>query len=244
MPRRPRVNLPGMPQHVVQRGNNRQVTFVADLDYSFYLECLKEAAEKYECDIHTYVLMTNHVHLLATPRKADGISRMMQSIGRRYVQYMNYTYQRSGTLWEGRHKAALVETEQYLLECYRYIELNPVRAIVEHPTAYPWSSYRHNAEGRPSDVILEHPLYLALGLTDTERQAAYRELFRYQLDPKLIDEIRNYTNLGLVIGHERFKTEVEAMLRRSVQPLKRGRPIKKLDRQGKDAQMSIREEIK
>lgn len=239
MPRRPRINLPGMPQHIVQRGNNRQVTFVADPDYNFYLECLKDASDKYGCDIHAYVLMTNHVHLLVTPHQADSVSRMMQSIGRRYVQHMNHAYRRTGTLWEGRHKTCLVDTDRYLLACYRYIELNPVRAsIVKHPAEYQWSSYRHNAEGRISRLIREHPLYLALGGIETQRQAAYRELFRDQLDAKLIDEIRKSTNLGLVIGHEQFKAGVEAMLRRSVKPLKRGRPFKAADK-GKGEQVPL-----
>ena len=240
MPRRPRFNLPELPQHIVQRGNNRQVTFVADGDYSFYRECVKDAADKYGCDIHAYVLMTNHVHLLATPHKRDSISRMMQSIGRRYVQYVNFTYKRSGTLWEGRHKTSLVDTEQYLLLCYRYIEMNPVRArIVEHPADYPWSSYRANAEGKPEMLLREHGKFLELGRTEAERQTAYRELFRYELDPGLIDEIRISTNLGLVIGNDRFKEEIASMLKRSVTPSKRGRPFNQRDIHGKAEQLTL-----
>jgi len=128
MPRKPRVYLSGVPCHVIQRGNDRQPCFYSEEDYVFYLECLYDACKRYKVNLHAYVLMTNHVHLLVTPRVADGISRVMQSIGRRYVQYVNVTYKRSGTLWEGRHKSSLVDADNYLLSCYRYIEMNPVRA--------------------------------------------------------------------------------------------------------------------
>jgi putative transposase len=227
MPRYPRLDLVGLPQHVVQRGNNRQVTFVAEADYSFYLQCLQEGADKYGCDVHAYVLMTNHVHLLATARGARGISRLMQSIGRRFVQYMNYTYRRSGTLWEGCYKASLVDDDEYLLLCHRYIELNPVRAgVVAHPGEYYWSSYAHHAGARRSPLIRDHAGYLALGRDEGERQAAYRGLFRYQLDPGVIDEIRAATSHGLVVGSERFKDEIQTLLKRRVTPAKRGRPLK------------------
>jgi putative transposase len=148
MARKPRIALAGYAQHVVQRGNNRQATFFAEADYRYYLDCLAEASAKYDCALHAYVLMTNHVHLLVTPNQTDGIARMMQSVGRRYVQYVNYCNKRSGTLWEGRYKASLVQSERYLLVCSRYIELNPVRAgMVTRPEAYRWSSYRANALG-------------------------------------------------------------------------------------------------
>ncbi len=148
MPRKVRVYLAGMPCHVIQRGNNRQVCFYADEDYLFYKECLLDACKRYHVVTHAYVLMTNHVHLLMTPEDADGISAVMQSVGRRYVQYINKMYCRSGTLWEGRYKASIVSAEDYLLACYRYIEMNPVVAsMVEHPGDYRWSSYRANSAG-------------------------------------------------------------------------------------------------
>lgn len=139
MARLPRFVIPGQPQHVIQRGNNRQIVFKAESDYQFYLEKLHAAAVKHECSIHAYVLMTNHVHLLVTPGTEDGIGKMMQMLGRYYVQYYNYCYRRTGTLWEGRYRATLIDSEQYLLTCMRYIELNPVRArdLVEHPADYP-----------------------------------------------------------------------------------------------------------
>ncbi len=146
MPRQQRYRLPGVPQHVIQRGNNRQVTFFDNMDYRKYLDCLETAGDKYDCAIHAYVLMTNHVHLLMTPSEPDSISKVMQSVGRQYVQYINWSYKRTGTLWEGRYKASPIESERYLLTCYRYIELNPVRAgMVASPADYAWSSYRHNA---------------------------------------------------------------------------------------------------
>ena len=141
MARKPRFVLPGYPRHVVQRGNNRQACFFDESDYRKYLDSLAEAAHKYHCQVHAYVLMTNHVHLLVTPTTDEGISQMMQSVGRRYVRYFNGVYRRTGTLWEGRYKASLVQTDSYLLTCYRYIELNPVRAeMVPDPGDYPWSS--------------------------------------------------------------------------------------------------------
>ena len=225
MARKPRFNLIEIPLHVVQRGNNRQPTFFADEDYRFYLDCLGEAAIKYRCALHAYVLMTNHVHLLVTPGIPEGLSRMMQSVGRRYVQYVNYSYKRSGTLWEGRYKASLVQTERYLLTCSRYIELNPVRAgMVERPEDYKWTSYRAHAHGAADGLIQDHEEYLALGPTPEARHEAYRALFRAHLDPASLAELRTMLNQELVTGSDRFKEEVEAMLSRRVRPGKRGRP--------------------
>ena len=143
MPRRARISMPGIPWHIIQRGNNRSACFYAEEDYRLYLDHLKEQADKYGCAVHAYVLMTNHVHLLLTPEKENSAALLMKNLGQRYVQYINRTYRRSGTLWEGRFRSCLTQTEDYVLACYRYIELNPVRAnMVNHPRAYPWSSYR------------------------------------------------------------------------------------------------------
>uniref|UniRef100_UPI001E2EAAD4 transposase n=1 Tax=Methylophilus sp. Leaf408 TaxID=2876561 RepID=UPI001E2EAAD4 len=153
MARLPRFVLFGHPQHVIIRGNNRAPVFAAEDDYQFFLDKLADAAKKHQCDIHAYVLMTNHIHLLATPHKEYGLSKMMQMLGRFYVQYYNYTYKRSGTLWEGRYKSCLVDAERYLLELSRYIELNPVRAnMVGDPASYVWSSYQINALGKVSSL--------------------------------------------------------------------------------------------
>jgi putative transposase len=172
MARLPRLDLPGIPQHVVQRGNDRQACFATDVDYGQYLQELREAALKHDCAVHAFVLMTNHVHLLVTPSGAGAISRMMQAVGRRYVGSFNARYRRTGTLWEGRFKAALIDSERYLMACYRYVELNPVRAgMTTSPGEYPWSSYAHNAWGQQHPLIAPHQEYLNLGSDPPARQA-------------------------------------------------------------------------
>jgi putative transposase len=214
----------------MQRGNNRQPTFFIEDDFRFYRDCLKEAATDHHCEIHAYVLMTNHVHLLMTPHRANAIAKVIQSLGRRYVQYINSTYQRSGTLWEGRYKASVVESETYVLLCSRYIELNPVRSnLVTDPAEYPWSSYQWHALGKSDPLITDHPAYLALGHTDEERHEAYRGLFRDQVDPARLQEIRESLNQCRVLGSERFKDEIEAVLSRRVRPGKAGRPKTKVE---------------
>ena len=183
MARLVRVSPVGVPQHIIQRGNNHQVCFASEADMKAYLARLKEFSKKYFVDIHAWVLMTNHIHLLCTPQEEKSISRMMQSIGRMYVRYFNYTYNRSGTLWEGRFKSCLIESEQYLLELYRYIELNPVRAgMVEDPDDYSWSSYSCNALGIKTNLQYPHSLYLALGRTQKERLEKYRALFKAHIE--------------------------------------------------------------
>ena len=225
MARKPRFNMPGVPQHVIQRGNNREPCFFAIQDYRYYLDALQSASVRFDCAIHAYVLMTNHVHLLVTPARGDGISAMMQSLGRRYVRYINGRYQRSGTLWEGRYKASLVDTEQYLLTCYRYIELNPVRAaMVDAPGDYPWTSYRYNAQEMSDALVTEHAEYRALGSSRPERCFAYRELFRLHLASAEFQAIRQSANEELILGSERFKDRIEQMCNRRVRPGKAGRP--------------------
>lgn len=219
MPRLPRFVIPGQPQHVIQRGNNRQDIFRAEADYHFYLEKLAEAAEKHQCDLHAYVLMTNHVHLLVTPQQDNSIAKMMQSVGRYYVQYFNHSYRRTGTLWEGRYKATLIDTEQYLLTCMRYIELNPVRAnnMANHPSVYPWSSYRYNALGHSNSLVTPHWEYKRLGATATDRQSAYRQLFRARIPEMTLEAIREATNKAWVLGNDRFKQRMQRHLGRAVQ---------------------------
>ena len=167
--------------------------------------------------------MTNHVHLLLTPNTSSSIAKVMQSVGRRYVQYVNYSYRRTGTLWEGRYKATLIDSEHYLLTCSRYIELNPVRAgIVAYPGDYPWSSYRAHADGHSDTLLQDHPLYLALGHTRSACQEAYRALFKLQLDTATVNLIRESTNKAWALGSERFREEIEAALQRRTRPLARG----------------------
>ena len=218
MARLPRFVIPGQPQHVIQRGNNRQDIFKVDNDYLFYLEKLQAAAEKHQCDIHAYVLMTNHVHLLLTPHTEEGIGKMMQMVGRYYVQFYNHSYNRTGTLWEGRYKATLIDSEHYLFTCMRYIELNPVRAkgMVDHPDKYRWSSYHCNAKGKDDVLVTAHKEYKRLGSASSDRQTAYRQLFRSQLSQSTINEIRETTNKGWVFGSERFKRRIGKQMDRPV----------------------------
>jgi putative transposase len=223
MARLPRFVIPGQPQHIIVRGINREAIFYKDEDYAFYLEKLENACEKYGCRLHAYVLMTNHVHLLLTPKYENSIGKVIQSVGRHYVQYFNYHYSRTGTLWEGRYKATLIDSQNYLLTCYRYIELNPVRAdMVNHPSEYPWSSYHDNALGEVTVKITPHRLYLRLAKTPEDRQKAYRGLFRSRLSEHTLEEIRTSTNKAWVLGSSRFKLQIEKKLDRRTAPLARG----------------------
>ena len=228
MARQPRYALPGYPQHVIQRGNNRQIIFAASPDYLAFVRWLQVAAQKYSLAIHAYVLMTNHFHLLVTPHQQQSIGKVIQSVGRRYVQYFNFCYGRTGTLWEGRYRATLIDTEAYLLTCCRYIELNPVRAnMVTDPAEYPWSSYRRLAYGEADTLITPHASYLQLGDTVESRQQAYRSLFQQSLEAGVLSTIREATHRGWALGGERFRTEIELLSRRRAQPLPKGRPSKK-----------------
>lgn len=227
MPRRARLKVAGNPHHVVQRGNNRSRCFFSDRDYRFYLYCLREDAERYHCAVHAYVLNPDHVHLLVTPDTEDTLSLMMRSLGSRYVQHVNHAYKRTGTLWEGRYKSSIIDSERYLLTCYRYIELDPVRLrLVAHPADYPWSSYGCHARGLASGVVRDHPLYLGLGATPEARARAYRELFRHPIGEREIAEIRTSWRTGLVLGRDTFKDEIERVVARPVRPGKCGRPRK------------------
>jgi putative transposase len=227
MPRRARIALPNVPVHLIQRGNNRQPCFFADEDYLRYMEWLSEYSIKFGCAIHAYVLMTNHVHLLISSERADAAGALMKALGQRYVQYVNRVYRRSGTLWEGRFRSCLVQEDAYLLGCQRYIELNPVRAnMVAHPAEYRWSSYRANAQGALDRLVRPHSLYEGLGGDAAGQQTAYRELFRYELDIGLVDEIRLATNGNFVLGDQRFATQIESMIGRRAVPGQSGRPRK------------------
>jgi putative transposase len=227
MARLPRYNLPGQPQHIILRGNNRCIIFSADEDYHFFLDCLQNAAHRYGCAVHAYVLMTNHAHLLMTPKHEDSIGKTLQSLGRRYVQYFNCSQKRTGTLWEGRYKSTLIDSESYLLTCYRYIELNPVRAgMVTHPREYLWSSYCSHAEGKFDRLIDDHALYLGLGQEKRERQASYRALFKRQVGEAALVAIRDATNKGWALGNDRFMQEISVAVSRRAAPLPKGRPRK------------------
>jgi len=202
MARRRRLSYAGIPQHLIQRGNNRQVCFADEQDMLTFGQWLCDYSNEYSVAVHSWVFMTNHIHLLATPTGPDSIGLMMQALGRRYVRYFNNRHRRTGTLWEGRYRSCLVDSDGYLLQCQRYIELNPVRAaMVTVPGDYRWSSYRTNAFGKASRLVSPHALYQQLGSTQAERQSAYRQLFKEVLPDHLIEGIRTTTLSGLALGN-------------------------------------------
>ena len=204
MPRVARTVVPGVALHVVQRGNNRAACFFADADRLAYLRLLLEYSRETRCVVHAYCLMTNHVHLLVTPGEPDCCGALMKSVGQQYVQYVNRVYGRTGTLWEGRFRSSVVASGAYVLACYRYIELNPVRAgLLRHPSGYEWSSYRCNAEGAADSLIQPHPVLWALEETDDRRRRAYRSLFDLPLDDEVLDEIRSAARNGRALGSAR-----------------------------------------
>jgi putative transposase len=227
MSRRARLSVAGIPWHIIQRGNNRSACFYSEEDYLFYLEQLLQQSRMFGCAIHAYCLMTNHVHILLTPETTDSAAQMMKNLGQRFVQYINRTYRRSGTLWEGRFKSCLAQSENYALTCYRYIELNPVRAnIVRHPKDYPWSSFSINGKGQHSNLVTPHSSYLALGETKSERLTTYSRLVDYPLEERVIKRLRDATNGNYAFGDNRFEIEIEQALQRRVTPAKAGRPRK------------------
>lgn len=201
MPRATRLFRDGTPVHLVQRGHNGAACFTCDSDRRLYLQWLGEALAAEDCALHAHVLMTNHVHLLVTPARAQSLPRVMISLGRRYVRHVNEMNQRSGTLWEGRYKSSLVTADPYLLACYRYIELNPVRAgLVARPSTYRWSSHRANALGRDDPLLKPHPSHEALGTTEEAKLRAYRDLFDTHLEPQTVDAIRTALRRNLPLS--------------------------------------------
>jgi putative transposase len=210
---------------VRQRGNDRMACFRSTGDYVLYLGLLNELAPLFECESHAYVLMTNHVHMLLTPRAARGASSLMKHLDQRYAQHFNRENGRTGTLWEGRFRSNVVHSESYLFNCQRYIELNPVRAgMVAQPRDYRWSSYRVNAGQEPSTFIVQHPLYLGLGSTAEERGVNYQRLFGKAMSTEEIDAIRGALNSGAALGTRGFIAEVERALGRRARPGVNGRP--------------------
>lgn len=227
MARLPRIFVPGIPTHVIVRGNNRQDVFLSDSDRIQFHRCLVEQSHERGLAIHAYVLMSNHVHLLATGDDPSSLPKTIQSLGRRYVGHFNYVHKRSGTLWEGRYKSSLVETERYFLACQRYIELNPVRArMVGHPSEHPWSSYRRLAWGLADDLVSPHSLYEDLGHCADTRMAGYQELFNTEIDPITLSRIRDTIQHGWVLGSTAFCRKVEALAGRRPTRIPLGRPRK------------------
>ncbi|MBI1214334.1 MAG: transposase [Alphaproteobacteria bacterium] len=225
MARRPRFIVEKQPHHIVQRGHSRAAVFFCEDDYSYYLECLQGAAERYGCALHGWCLMTNHIHLLATPETKTGLSSMMQMIGRLYVRHVNKRERRSGALWEDRFKVSLVGAEDYLLACMRYIEMNPVRArMVKKPEDYKWSSHAANALGvlDAGAVVTPHPLYRALGDTWEARQEAYRALFGRVSGTEELERIRVAIQGNWVLGSDEFREKMERKTKLAAQPADKG----------------------
>ena len=225
MPRQPRIDLPGVPQHVVQRGNDRRPCFFQTIDHVRYLDELHEASTRAGCVVHAYVLMTNHVHLLVTPTDTAQVGKMMQALGRRYVRYINDRYRRTGTLWEGRYRACPVESDDHLLRCYRYIELNPVRAaMVAKPWDYRWSSVHGHLGLRADARLTPHAGYLAMGRDASERETAYRRVLMEALSDDVLTDIRSHTQQERALGSPAFRSMVERALNRPVEVRPQGRP--------------------
>ncbi|WP_444920771.1 transposase [Microbulbifer sp. CnH-101-G] len=227
MPRLPRLNLIDIPQHIVQVGHNNLPCFFDEEDYQYYLISLRNAADQYRVDVHAYVLLPNMIQIIATPRVPDGIPSMMQSLGRRYVQFVNHRYKRSGTIWRGRYKSSLIDSDAYLLTCYRYVELRPLYlGLADSLGNYRWSSFNHHVNTEHNHLIKDHRLYTDLGENAAQRAQAYRKLFRYSFDSRLLDYIAETIKLGHVLGGDAFKDKIEQIANQRVRPLKRGRPRK------------------
>jgi len=226
MPRRARMYLEGLPYHIVQRGNNREACFIEPGNYQYYLDLLRDISGRYGLSVHAYCLMTNHVHILATPSKRSSISNTMKVVGSRYAQYINKKYNRTGTLWEGRHKSSLVQSDKYFLTCCRYIELNPVVAqMVTRPEEYAWSSYHSNAWGDNSWIESHHE-YQRLGCTQEARCETYRCLFKNSVCSEDIEQIRKAIHYCQPTGDDYFKLQIEAKYNIKLGQLQRGRPRK------------------
>lgn len=227
MPRKPRFYLPNIPVHIVHRGHSREPVFFEAQDYATYAYWVAESAKRYKIAVHAFVLMTNHIHLLITPPDGESVSRFMQFIGRRYVPYINHKYGKSGSIWEGRYKASLVQAEAYFLTVMRYIELNPVRAgMVESPSHYRWSSFCHNAGIREIGFIRFHEAYLALGKQGEDRYRAYKALFSRHIDDTAMKKISDAWQTGTPLGSEYFIEKVELQLSKKVGQARRGRPVR------------------
>jgi putative transposase len=225
MARLPRLSLAGYPHHVIQRGNNRQPIFQDRADYVRMLELLRENASRFGVVVHSYVLMGNHFHLLVTPQTADALPQMMQSVGRSYVRYFNDLYGRSGTLWEGRYKSTVIQTQRYLLACMAYIDLNPVRAGLSVNVAdYDWSSFNHYIGRKIDKLITPHPQYWELGNTPFSREAAYAELVHTGLSGQQLTQLTDSTLKGWALGDADFIDNLQKLTPRRVQPTTAGRP--------------------
>ncbi len=240
-----RAVVPGVPVHIIQRGHNRDQVFFGADDALKYLGWLEESAKRHGVTIHAYALMPNHLHLLATPGRAESLQRMMQQVGTRYAMYINDTRDRTGSLWEGRYRACPIDSERYMLTCSRYIELNPVRAgLAKSPHDFRWSSYRHNVGERLDTLITSHPLYHALGANAEARAKAYRALFEEAFSDATLKDIRTATNGGTPLGGSAFTESLGHALGRSFAKRGRGRPPKPRLVPGKQRPTMVKAKLK
>ena len=227
MARLPRLTVPGYPHHLIQRGNNRQAIFAAKADYETLLAMLDENARKFEVELHAYVLMSNHFHLLATPATQTGLPSLMQAVGRRYVRHFNQSQGRSGTLWEGRYRSTLIQADRYLLACMVYMDLNPVRAGISATAAdYPWSSHHHYIGLRDDKLMSPHALYWSLGNTPFAREVAYAELVAAGIGPQEQQALTNSALRGWALGEASYVEDLQIRTERRMTKAKAGRPIR------------------
>ena len=227
MARLPRYSITNQPQHVILQARAGQTLYFEEQDYRYFYDCLDAAAYNYNLKVHAWVLLPDRVHILATPGNPDSVSRVVQSLGRNYVQYFNECYGGEGTLWEGRYRATVIDPKHYLLDCSRYIESAPVRdGLVDRPKDYRWSSFAHNAQGKQDEMITPAREYRALGDSDKERAKAYRKLFRARMDDDLAKRIHESAMKGWVLGDARFAAKIEKLSGRRATPLPKGRPRK------------------
>lgn len=225
MARLPRLTLPGFVHHVIQRGNDRQLIVRDDSDRLFLLGLVMDQAVAHQVAVHAYVLMDNHFHLLLTPSTVDGLPQMMQAVGRRYVRYFNDRHGRTGTLWEGRYRSTLIQTERYLLACMAYLDLNPVRAgLVAQPKDYPWSSYRHYAGVSPARGLTPHAIYWEMGNTPFAREASYAEMVQAGIPVAVQSAVAASALHGWALGDSDFVSELQQRTPRRVSPGRAGRP--------------------
>jgi len=227
MARTTRLVVPGLPHHLIQRGNNRQAIFVDDEDRRKYLQVLRDAALTHRVAIHAYVLMDNHVHLLATPATETSLSVLMQSVGRRYVAWFNRRHLRTGTLWEGRFKLSVVDPEACFLICQRYIELNPERTgLMADAAEHPWSSMGHHLGKTHDPLVSDHAAYWSLGNTPFEREAMYRDWLAQGVSPGQAGQVTAALSQSGVLGDSDFTRRLSQRMHRQVAPRPRGRPKK------------------
>lgn len=228
MPRTSRIVLACYPHHIIQRGHNRQAVFVTDGDYLYYLENLREWKEVYGCKIYAYCLMMNHVHLIMDPGKeARNLASLMKRVAGRYTRHVNRHERRTGSLWEGRFKSSPISTDEYLLACCRYVELNPVRAgIVADPADYRWSSYGAKTGSRKEEWLDDDPCYLLLADSEGMRAEKYASWVKETIAAEELELIRKSIQRGQLTGSHRFVDEIEKKIERRVEFRGPGRPRK------------------